>query len=412
MKSRILLTTSMDWPNAARLAGAFAQAGARVEALFPRHHPMRASRYLSGGHAYSPLTPLETLRRAIAASAPDLIVPCDDRAVLQLLQLREEAEHAALGDLITFSLGNPAAYPRLTARHGFMAEAAAIGVTTAPSIAATDEEQLEDALAAFGFPAVLKTDESWGGDGVAAVSDPETARQAFRRFTTPFNPLRQMARAMKRRDSHFLPSTRARKIPGVSVQKFIEGQPATTSFACWQGEIVGINHFDVVESCGDTGPASVVRRVNCLWMEDAAQRIAAHFGLSGLHGLDFMRDEDGVAHLIEINPRATPTSHLALGLDHDPTAALLTAALGHPATPRPAVTGQELIALFPQEWRRDSNSVHLSTGFHDAPWEDPELLRVSLDGDESKSLPSRRRAASTGSDLSAFGADPTAARSV
>jgi hypothetical protein len=411
MNSRILLTTTMDWPNAARLAGAFAQAGARIEALFPRHHPMRFSRYLSGSHAYSPLAPLETLRRAIAASAPDLIVPCDDRAVLQLLQLQQEAEHAALRDLITFSLGNPMVYPRLMARHGFMAEAALIGVTTAPSIAVADEEQLEEALAAFGFPAVLKADESWGGDGVAIVDDMEMARQVFHRFTTPPNPLREVARAMKRRDAHFLPSARGRKMPGVSVQKFINGQPATTSFACWQGEIVGINHFDVVESCGDTGPASVVRRVNCLWMEDAAQRIAAHFGLSGLHGLDFMRDEDGVAHLIEINPRATPTSHLALGLDHDPTATLLTAALGHPATPRPAVTGQDLIALFPQEWRRNSKSIHLSSGFHDAPWEDPELLRASLADDEKTPLPSRRRSAPEAGDLPVFG-DASAARSV
>ena len=412
MNSRILLTTSMDWPNAARLAGVFALAGVRVEALFPRNHPIRVSRYLSGSHVYSPMAPLEALRRAIAASAPDLIVPCDDRAVFHLLQLREEAEHAAISDLITFSLGNPAVYPRLMARHSFMAEAAAIGVTTAPSIAVIREEQLEEPLTAFGFPAVLKADESWGGDGVAVVYDLEAARRIFRRFTAPANPLRQMARAMKRRDAHFLPSARGRKIPGVSVQKFIAGRPATTSFACWQGEIVGINHFDVVENCGgDTGPASVVRRVNCLWMEDATQRIASHFNLSGLHGLDFMRDEDGVAHLIEINPRATPTSHLALGLDHDPTAALLTAALGHPATPRPAVTDRELIALFPQEWRRNSESAHLSSGFHDAPWEDPELLRASLAADERTPLPSRRRRAPDSGDLSAFG-DPSAARSV
>jgi hypothetical protein len=411
MNSRILLTTSMDWPNAARLAGVFAQAGAHVEALFPRHHPLRASRHLSGSHAYSPLAPLETLRLAIAASAPDLIVPCDDRSVLQLLQLQQEAEHAALSDLISFSLGNPAVYPRLMARHGFMAEATMIGVTTAPSIAVTNEDQLEEALAGFDFPAVLKADESWGGDGVVIVHDREMARQVFRRFTRPPNPLREVARAMKRRDAHFLPSARGRKIPGVSVQKFISGGPATTSFACWKGEVIGINHFDVVERCGETGPASVVRRVNCLWMEDAARRIAAHFGLSGLHGLDFMRDEDGVAHLIEINPRATPTSHLALGLDRDPTAALLTAALGHPATPRAAVTGQDLIALFPQEWRRDSKSVHLSSGFHDAPWEDPELLRANLEGDEKIPLPSRRRTGSDAGDLPVF-ADPSAARSV
>ncbi|HEY5347892.1 MAG TPA: ATP-grasp domain-containing protein [Rhizomicrobium sp.] len=388
MSSRVLLCTSVTWPYAARLAAAFAQAGARVEALFPRRHPMRFSRHLSAQYAYSPLSPLDSLRRAIAAAAPDLLIACDDRAASQLRQLHDEAEHPALADLITRSLGDLSVYPRLTARHAFVNEARMIGVTAAPSMAVASEKELEAAFGIFGFPAVLKADESWGGDGVVLAHGAAEARQAFHRFAAAASPLREMARAMKKRDAHFL-SARSREAPAISVQKFVDGRPATTSFACWQGEIVGINHFDVIETCGDTGPASVVRQVDCPWMEDAAQKIAAHFGLSGLHGLDFMRDREGVAHLIEINPRATPTSYLALGLDHDLTAGLLTAALGHPAVPRPAATTNDLIALFPQEWTRDPHSAHFASAFHDAPWDDPVLLRASLG--EGRAIPTRRR---------------------
>ena len=61
-----------------------------------------------------------------------------------------------------------------------------------------------------------------------------------------------------------------------------------------------------------------------------ARRIAARFGLSGLQGLDFVRDEEGLPHLIEINPRATQICHLALGSD------LPAALLGVP--PRSAAT--------------------------------------------------------------------------
>jgi hypothetical protein len=312
--------------------------------------------------------------------------------VTQLLQLHDEAEHPALAELIERSFGDLSAYPRLTKRHSFISEARMIGVTAPPSMAVVDEEQLREALALFGFPAVLKTDESWGGDGVAPVDNMDEALQAFNRFATPVNPLREMARAMKRRDAHFLASARKRKMRAISVQKFISGRPATSSFACWQGEIVGINHFDVIETAGARGPATVVRRVNCPWMESAARKIAGHYQLSGLHGLDFMRDADGIAHLIEINLRATPTSYMTLGLDHDPTAGLLTAALGHPAMPRPATTEDETIALFPQEWQRDPDSPYLATAFHDAPWDDPALLRASIPGKEDRPIPTRRRA--------------------
>jgi hypothetical protein len=105
-------------------------------------------------------------------------------------------------------------------------------------------------------------------------------------------------------------------------------------------------------------------------MQEAARRIAARFGLSGLYGLDYMRAEDGQVRLLEINPRATPTSHLALGPEHDLLAALLSAA-GHPRLDRPAVTRGGRIALFPQEWRRDPQSPHLATAYHDLP--DPAL---------------------------------------
>jgi hypothetical protein len=107
-------------------------------------------------------------------------------------------------------------------------------------------------------------------------------------------------------------------------------------------------------------------------MADSARKIAARFGLSGLYGLDYMRDAQGRVFLLEINPRATPTSHLALGMGHDLAAALLSAA-GQPVPDRPAVTEKSHIALFPQELGRDPASPHLAAGYHDLPLEDPRL---------------------------------------
>jgi predicted ATP-grasp superfamily ATP-dependent carboligase len=53
------------------------------------------------------------------------------------------------------------------------------------------------------------------------------------------------------------------------------------------------------------GAASVVRRADSTMMDGIAATIALRFGLSGLQGLDYMRDTLGNLHLIEMNPRAT-----------------------------------------------------------------------------------------------------------
>src|SRR5271169_3948405 len=84
---RIMLYATLKWPSAARYAGGFAAAGCEAYALSPDGAPVQSSRYVSGSHLYNPLTPLRSLRKAIARVAPDLIVPCDDRAVRHLLRL-------------------------------------------------------------------------------------------------------------------------------------------------------------------------------------------------------------------------------------------------------------------------------------------------------------------------------------
>jgi hypothetical protein len=113
-------------------------------------------------------------------------------------------------------------------------------------------------------------------------------------------------------------------------------------------------------------------------MELAARAVARRFGLSGLHGLDFIRDRRGEVFLLEINPRATQTSYLAFGSGRDPLSGLVEAASGTPCRARVPCTVNPLIALFPQELSRNPASPYLKTAFHDIPWDDPDLLRAWL----------------------------------
>jgi len=367
--SRILLTASLKWPAAARLAGAFAALGAEVEAFVPRGHAIAASRHVARLHIYQPLSALSGLRRAIESAKPDFIVPCDDRAVRHLLALREIAP--SLAPMIEHSLGRPEFYAQMFSRCAFLNAAREEGIRVPHTIAVGDERELNSALSQVGFPAVLKADGTWGGDGVAILYNREQAKEAWRRLADAPSRFLSLARAAKRKDTHHLLAALHRARPAMSVQRFIEGKPATSAIACRDGKVLAAIHMDVVQMHGETGHASVIRRVDCPEMERAARLIAARFRLSGLHGLDYMRDSEGM-HLLEINPRATQICHLALGEGRD----LLAVLLG--AQARAPITQSDLIALFPQEWKRDAQSAWLECAFRDVPMDDPDLIAALL----------------------------------
>jgi len=245
----ILLATTVEWPFAARLAGGFAQMHARVEALAPKSHVLAKSRYVSAFHCYRPLAPEGALERAIRSAKPDLLIPCDDRALAQALHVWRRAEARRddeISALIARSLGSPAVYARLVARTDFIADARADGIL-APEMRAVDrEDALEQALSAIGLPAVLKADGSRGGDGVVIVTTREEAREAWLKLCRSPSRARSLYRAIDRRDLHRVAEAiRPPKIR-VGIQAYVEGMPATSTFAARKGEVLAALHFDVV----------------------------------------------------------------------------------------------------------------------------------------------------------------------
>jgi hypothetical protein len=117
-------------------------------------------------------------------------------------------------------------------------------------------------------------------------------------------------------------------------------------------------------------------------MDRAAKVLASRLKLSGFDGLDFILygesedEESGTPWLIEMNSRATQIAHLALGPGHDLAAAAFSAIGGVPVHPRPLLTTEDTIALFPQEWERDPNSQWIRSAYHDVPWDAPALVRT------------------------------------
>jgi hypothetical protein len=383
---RILLAATLRWPIAARLAIAFRNLGCDVSAICPTQHPVCRIRTLGRAYHYPLLAPLAALKRAIDAAGPDLVVPCDDQAAIHLHELYLQSGVGmegtdAMRALILRSLGVPDACAMATARGELMALASEEGLRIPVTSVVESSTELAGWLQIYGFPAVLKLDGTWGGQGVEIVRNFDEALAAFERMVSRPRILTSVVRLLlDRNPSPIIEALRAAPRV-VTVQQFIDGASANRAVACWQGEVLAGISVEAIHTQHASGPATVVRVLDHPEMSAAVARLARRLRISGMWGADFVlsRSDPGVAYLIEVNPRATPVCHLPLGAGRDLPAALVATLQGRShAIARPGIS-HEIIALFPGEFQRDPASRHLRLDYHDVPLEESELVREGLD---------------------------------
>jgi hypothetical protein len=379
---KILIFHTLRWPNAARLALAFRAADCSVHGLCQAGQELSKLSEGQRSYEYRPFLPLRSLCRAIEAVEPDLIVLCDDPALAQLLRLYDTrrgpgASERRIRALIERSLGVPGAYGLLAARSKLTAVAESAGVQLPQSGIVSTIGEVREWLRREGFPAVLKADHTWGGRGVAVVRTMREAELAFRRMTGLPGLAREIKGLVRDRNPLFLLRRLRHPRPLVTAQAFVRGKPANCAVACWKGEVVAHIAVEVIEALGPTGNATVVRVVENREMYETAARVVRSLGISGLCSFHFVLEESsGRARLIEINPRATQTDHLALGAGRDLPAALRARLANEPVRESRPVTEHNTIALFPQEYRRDPASRFLLTAYQDVPREHPELVKA------------------------------------
>jgi ATP-grasp domain len=384
VKPTALIATTTNWVPTARLALGLANAGFRVEALCPHGHPVSQTHAASRIHTYQGLTPLRSLARAIATSKANVVVPGDDLATRHLHELYSQRESysanaAELGNLIERSLGAPEAFSVIQSRAAFMELAREEGIRIPRTEIIHSAEDVNNWVERVGLPTALKADGTSGGDGVRMVRITSEAQVAFRKLQAPPLLARAFKRALVNQDWTLVRPALLRQRPELSAQTFIAGHEATSTVACWKGTVLASLHFEVLCKCNAAGHATVVRLIDNSEVSTAVEKMVRRMGLSGLCGFDFMIEAStGNAYLIEINPRATQVGHLTLGAGHDLPAALYGAVSGQASQVSPAVTANDTIALFPHEWARDPKSEFLRTGYHDVPWDTPELVHACI----------------------------------
>lgn len=351
--------------------------GCVVAALCPRGHVLNKVSRMGTVYSYRSRDSMIALEKAIAGSMPDVIVPCDDRAVWQLHELHEK--RPALRPLIEASIGKPDSFDAVCHRTELMAAAQRMGLAVPETRVIHSEEDIGGWFRESAGAAVVKVDGTWGGSGVAIVTSAEQATAAWRRFRAPAPLALAWKRWLINRDPLAFWSRRQATAHSVSLQRYIPGRPANAMAACWQGQVLGMASVEVLCSQGPTGASTIVRLIRSEEIATAVIALARGLGLSGFCGLDFILEEGtGTAYLIELNARCTQLGHLVLPGQGD-LAGLLCAKLGArgaPKSERPI--DRDVIAFFPQALAWNPENPYMQQCYYDVPWSEPALVRELL----------------------------------
>lgn len=375
-RPHVLLVATGQLASTARMAIELHDAGADIGLIAPRNHPAWALKFLGGRRIYRARAPMASLRDALAALRPTMVIPCDERAVRDLHGVWRSTNDRYTRQIIENSAGSPGYFSTIVSRASLLALARGHGIRVPEFGSIAGIPELRDWCASHSSPFVLKADGSWAGFGVRIVSSADRAEDMFRQMTRRASA-RLALRESLLEGNHFgiRPWLQGHR-PTMSIQAYINGWPANIGVACWRGEVLASICAEAVSTSSATGPSTVVRIIDNPEMVEAAYQIVRALGLSGMIGFDFMLEAStGAAYLIEMNPRNTPICALRPGPSHDLAEALIARIAGRPARTRPPRTLRDVVAFFPDTWRADPANQFLRSGFHDVPWEYPELVR-------------------------------------
>jgi hypothetical protein len=353
-----------------------------------------------------------------------------DNVAAQLLRVIAKSASASsrLRALLATSLGAPGGYSDACSRSGLMRMATQLEIPTPRFCVSRDPSEFLRCAEDWGYPVVLKIENTCGGHGVSIVSSAEELRRAM--SVMRGGKLGKRLRGLARNKVWSLVGVDETAGAPPLLQAFARGVPAMRTVSAWQGRVLdGVSFIAERTHPGPTGPSTMVRHIENAQMADAAQRLVAAMGCSGFVSFDFMLDEaTGAVALIELNPRPIGTTHLGRRFGHDPCGALLACISPHlPIAPPGTVAQVDSVALFPKEIEREPERLwrlRAAEVYHDVPDDEPAVMAAYLrrlsrihpahaaairdslkarDTESVRPMPSSRVAASSGDPALALG---------
>ncbi len=390
---RLLLIDTTRWATGGRLAAAFLGLGCEVSTLrLAKGYPADSLPRIAARFRYRGLSPVASIRDAMLAFDPDLVIPFCDRSAsyLHALYGRARADGTArIVECIERSLGPAESYGIVANRYELLRIAAEEGVRIPAMAPIREEADLEAFARTQPLPWVIKADGSWGGQGVRTATSLEAAKHAWCSLGRRDKFMVLLARLATNRDRALQLSDWMQPHPEILAQSWIDGTPANCAVVCWEGEVLAGIAVEVTATLSPAGPSRMVEVVDGAEMLLAARRIAARLRLSGLLVLVWMMlRENSEPCRIEMNARARPCWVMQRGKGRNLAPALFARVTETPEPDTPPRTTRSKIAYFPQPgWSTNGPAPgETPEWYYDVPADAPELIPVMLHPWRERSL--------------------------
>lgn len=380
-KKRILiLATDPAWIAISRLPFALKRAQLEVCAYCPRNSYLAQSESLDVCHTYFkafrrlPKFFYITALLQIRKSGADIIIPGDEQAALLLQQLANASRTIPFLKH-THRLIRDSLYPRSTDpivlhKEAFIERCHQWEVRAPENIPIRDHNDAMEKARALGYPVMLKASHGSGGSGVHICRSEKELSAKLQSLLPQHVPLTtQFMRAVK--NLVFINSLDGYRRQ-FSLQQYVPGSVGMCPFVALNGVLLAANPMLKVRCHPPpTGPSSVVKGYNDPEIVSFVRTLVQQLGYSGFGSIDFVIGEDGKAYVIELNPRPVPVSHFSGEFGND-LALCFGLALNGSRVPRSAFH-EFLVALYPNELRRDPDSEFIRDAHHDVPLAEPRL---------------------------------------
>jgi hypothetical protein len=193
-----------------------------------------------------------------------------------------------LNNLIPFLGNHPKVFERIREKQEFFKELRHLGIKHPETTIVKNLSEAESAADEMNYPLILKPIRGFGGSDIRIAWNIEEFRRSFSEISLHSEKL--------------------------LVQRFINGIQASLSFLATDKEsriltlneqLLGVPYLFQQEPfgyCGNIVPLHVSKSIfkKC---KSIAEKIAYHFNLKGSNGIDLIISEEGVPHVVEVNPR-------------------------------------------------------------------------------------------------------------
>src|SRR5438128_3243394 len=273
--------------------------GLRVAAVETSNHvPTFASRWCHGGFvvpaAEGTDAYLAYLTELLQRTGARVLIPAHDGTIALLRRHRAQLEPA-----IRIALPDERALAVAVNKQRTLAAAQRLGLAVPRSLAVLSEREVPAALGEIGLPAVVKPTESWVGQG---VEEGRAGTWVGPQLVTSAEEARRAVAELAGRGGAAL------------FQQLLSGRREAVSFLYARGRVHARFAQWAKRTMPPLGGASVLRQSIAVPPDIGAQaeRLVRELDLEGYCEVEFRRDNAGVPHLMEINPRLSASVEVAV----------------------------------------------------------------------------------------------------